>query len=90
MNSKQYKYDPWAWESEKMATTETDKNILEDHRIATFEELGFSNEDAKKLSETKHIDVINDKSYTFPLSWHRVKKMLDAGCSHELALKILL
>jgi len=73
-----------------MSTTETDKDTLADHRVSTFEELGFSKEDSEKLALTKNIDIINGKQYSFPLSWHKVKKMLDNGCSHELALKILL
>jgi len=73
-----------------MSTTATDQNDLDIHRVSTFEMLGFSKEDAKALAEAKHIDVINDKKYYFPLSWHKVKKMIDGGCSHELALKILL
>ena len=73
-----------------MSTTATDKETLEEHRIASFEMLGFSKEDSAKLAEAKHTDVINDKKYDFPLSWHKVKKMLDNGCSHELAIKILL
>lgn len=90
MNKKQYKYNSWPWESDSMSTTETDKDVLADHRVSTFESLGFSKEDSERLAAAKHIDVINDKRYAFPLSWHKVKKMLDAGCSHELALKILL
>lgn len=69
-------------------TTATDKNDLEDHRVCTFESLGFSKEDSTALAAAKHTDRIGDKYYDFPLSWHKVKKALDAGCSHELALKI--
>jgi len=89
MNKRQYKYDPWPWESD-MATTETDKDVLSDHRVETFVSLGFSKDQAEQLANANHIDVINGKSYSFPLSWHKVKKMLDGGCTHELALKILL
>ena len=77
-------------EAQNMSTTETDKESLADHRVSTFEELGFTKEDAEKLASTKSIDIINGKHYDFPLSWHKVKKMLDNGCTHELALKILL
>jgi len=69
-------------------TTETDKNDLEDHRVYSFEALGFSKEESAQLAAAKFIDRIGDKTYSFPLSWHKVKKALDAGCSKELALKI--
>jgi hypothetical protein len=76
-------------EVEPMAgTTATDKNDLDDHRVYSFEALGFSKKDAKVLAETRYTSFIGDRSYDFPLSWHKVKKVLDAGCSHELALKI--
>lgn len=69
-------------------TTETDKNDLEDHRVYSFEALGFSKEESGQLAAAKFVDRIGDKTYSFPLSWHKVKKALDAGCSKELALKI--
>ena len=88
MNKKQVNFKQ---EVESMAgTTATDKNDLEDHRVYSFEALGFSKEEAKQLSEAKFIDRIGDKTYSFPLSWHKVKKALDAGCSKELALKIFI
>jgi len=89
MNKRQVNFKQQKVES-MAGTTATDKNNLIDHRVATFVELGFSKKDSKNLADAKHRDVINGKSYDFPLSWHKVKKMLDAGCSHELALKILL
>ena len=88
MNKRQVKFEQ---EVESMSgTTATDKNDVEDHRVYSFESLGFTEEDAKKLADAKHRSHIGDKVYDFPLSWHYVKKMLDGGCSHELALKILL
>jgi len=89
MNKKQSWYEEYE-ESEDMSTTETDKNNLSDHRVSTFEMLGFSKEESESLAAANHIDIINGKEYSFPLSWHKVKKMLDAGCTTELALKILL
>lgn len=73
-----------------MSTTTTDKKDLQDHRVESFEMLGFSKKDAKALADTRYMTYIGNKGYDFPLSWHKVKKMLDGGCSHELALKILL
>jgi len=87
MNNNHFEYE---YKERKVSTTETDKNDLADHRVSTFETLGFSKEDAEALSLTNHIDIINGKEYSFPLSWHKVKKMLDAGCTTDLALKILL
>ena len=86
MNKKLYKYE----ETEVMSTTAKDKDELTDYRVSTFQSLGFSKKDSKALAAAKHVDVINGKSYSFPLSWHKVNKMLEAGCTHELALKILL
>jgi len=86
MNKKLYQNE----ETEVMSTTATDKDELSDHRVSTFEALGFSKEDSESLAKAKHVDVINGKSYEFPLSWHKVNKMLEAGCTQELALKILL
>lgn len=76
--------------SEVAGTTTTDKKDLTNHRVQSFETLGFSKKDSKKLSDARKITEINGKLYDFPLSWHDVKKMLDGGCTHELALKILL
>ena len=77
-----------------MATSTAEKNELEVFRISTFEGLGFSSKDAKKLSEVKTRSNVNTKAgirvYDEFLSWHKVKSMLENGCSHELALKILL
>lgn len=85
MNKRQVNFKQ---EVEMSGTTATDKNDLEDHRVYSFEALGFSKEESKQLADAKSIDKIGDKSYSFPLSWHKVKKALDAGCSKELALKI--
>ena len=76
--------------SEVAGTTTTDKKDLANHRVESFEMLGFSKKDSKKLADAKKRSEINGKFYDFPLSWHDVKKMLDNGCTHELALKILL
>ena len=73
-----------------MSTTTADKKDLQNHRVESFETLGFSKKDSKKLADAKHRTNIGDKLYDFPLSWHYVKKMLDDGCTHKLALKILL
>ena len=82
-----FKYEEYG---QVAGTTATDKNDLEDHRASSFQSLGFSKEDSKQLAEAKHRTNIGEKIYDFPLSWHYVKKMLDSGCSHDLALKILL
>lgn len=73
-----------------MSTTAADKQNLYEHRTGTFEELGFSKADSQKLADAKITSNVAGKNYNFPLNWHYVKKMLDNGCTHELALKILL
>ena len=71
-------------------TTTTDKNDLQDHRLYSFEALGFSKEEAEQLSAARYTTYIGEKGYDFPLSWHKVKKALDAGCSKEIALQIFI
>jgi hypothetical protein len=88
MNKRQVNFEDK--EAQVMSTTATDKSDLEQHRIATFEELGFSKKNAEKLANAKHRTSVAGKNYDFPLNWHYVKKMLDNGCDHKLALKILL
>jgi hypothetical protein len=63
-------------------------------RVSSFQKLGFSESDSEKLSDVKVKKIVNtrngSKIYEEYLSWHKVKKMLSDGCSHELALRILI
>ena len=66
-----------------MATTDTSKETLEEYRLGRFLELRFSWEEAKRLAEGRGPDG-------WPVSIHAVARMLEAGCSHQLALRIVL
>lgn len=88
MNKKETKNFEREEQGSMSGTTATDKNDVSEHRVCSFETLGFSKEDSKKLANARYISYVGDKGYDFPLSWHKVKKALDSGCSHELALKI--
>lgn len=77
-----------------MAASDATNEKLNAYRVASFEALGFSDEDAEKLAEATMIVEVKTKhgvkTYEKPLSWHRAQKLLEKGCSQELALKILL
>lgn len=64
------------------------------YRIATIEELGFSNEDSVKLAEAKKIVTrkLPHRSYVYEVqvTWHDVAKLLEAGATQEQVLAILL
>lgn len=62
---------------------QTEAEKVAEYRIAMFEEMGFSKVRAKVLCEAKGSDG-------WPLSTHAIRQMLNDGCAHELALKILL
>lgn len=66
-----------------MATTDTSADSIFAHRVAMFEEMGFSAQSAEDLAHAKGANG-------WPLDTHLVRKMLKAECSIELALKILL
>lgn len=66
----------------------TPRESLVEHRIAMFEELGFSKEEAELL-HASFIDVkIGDKMYKNRLSHHDIRKHMSQGCTAELILKI--
>ncbi len=56
-------------------------DVLRDHRVERYLELGFELEDASLLASAK------DK-LGFGLYWAEVKRALDAGCSHHHAVLI--
>lgn len=66
-----------------MATKVDSAGTLLEFRAAVFEEMGFGKEDAQHLAESKGPDG-------WPISTHKVQKMILGGCSTELALKIVL
>ena len=66
-----------------MANKVNEAGNLEDFRAAVFEEMGFSQDDARKLAESRGPDG-------WPVDTHKVQKMILGGCSTELALKIVL
>jgi hypothetical protein len=60
-----------------MSTALSDEAIaVEMHLIRQFERLGFSRHDALMAIDQK-------------IDWHDVERLLDRGCSPELALAIL-
>jgi hypothetical protein len=61
----------------------TSDDKLYEYRVAMFEEMGFSNKIACMLAATRGDDG-------FLVSTHQVRDMIENGCSHELALKIVL
>lgn len=77
-----------------MAASDATNDKLNSYRVASFEALGFSEEEAKQLAEATMTVEVKTKTgarvYEKPLSWHRAQKLLEKGCSKELALKILL
>lgn len=66
-----------------MATTDTSKETLEEYRLGRFLELRFTLDEARELSEGRGPDG-------WPVSIHVVEKMLEAGCTHALAMQIVL
>lgn len=77
-----------------MAASDATNEKLNSYRVKSFQALGFSEDDAKKLAgATMTVEVktkTGTRTYEKPLSWHRAQKLLDKGCPKELALKILL
>jgi hypothetical protein len=60
---------------------QTTAEKLRQYRIDRYEEIGFTLKESESLA-----DATGHKG--FPLNWHSVKKSVDGGCSHRLALKI--
>lgn len=79
-----------------MATTDTNKQSLEEHRVTMLEELGFSNEEATKLDQSYRTSVVKgkkraeDRRYEIRVDHHYVRKLLDAGATKDQVLRILL
>lgn len=79
-----------------MATTDTNKQSLEEHRVTMLEELGFSNEEASKLDQSYRTSVVKgkkrveDRRYEIRVDHHYVRKLLEAGATKDQVLRILL
>jgi len=79
-----------------MATTDTNKQSLEEHRVTMLEELGFSNEEATKLDQSYRTSVVKgkkrveDRRYEIRVDHHYVRKLLEAGATKDQVLRILL
>jgi Holliday junction resolvasome RuvABC DNA-binding subunit len=79
-----------------MATTDTNNNTLEAYRVATLEELGFSKEEAEKLSASFYSVTVGGKdknsvarTYLMRVDHHYVRKMLDRGATREQVIAAL-
>lgn len=64
------------------------KEALVDHRVAMFEDLGFSRIESEKLHESFRNILINGKRYEIRLSHHDVKKHLNQGATHRQIIRI--
>lgn len=64
-----------------MAVTDTSEEIIVDYRRMIFEEMGFTALQAGILATVK-----SDSGWA--VDTHDVRKVIDAGCSHELAMRI--
>lgn len=79
-----------------MATTDTNKQSLEEHRVMMLEELGFSNEEAVKLDQSYRTSIVKgkkrveDRRYEIRVDHHYVRKLLDAGATKDQVLRIVL
>lgn len=66
-------------------------------RRARFEELGFTGPEALALANAKQVEYTGKgtdkeprKEWHQPLSWKKVQKTLESGCSREMALQIFI
>ena len=77
-----------------MATADTSEQTLQEYRVMMFEEIGFSSEDAEKLSQAHRSVSVKSKSgnrnYNVRVDYHYVQKMLDNGATKDQVLRILL
>lgn len=64
-------------------TTDTNQETLDEWRTGQFVELGFLKSEAVQLA-------VGRDHEGWPISIHSTKKLLGQGCSHSLALRILL
>jgi len=77
-----------------MATTDTSEQTLQEYRVMMFEEIGFSSEDAEKLSQAHRSVSVKSKNgfrnYDVRIDYHYVQKMLDNDATKDQVLRILL
>lgn len=77
-----------------MATTDTTVETLEAYRVAQIEELGFDHDQAESLSQAYYDTTLVQKgvttTYKLRMDHHYLRKLLDAGASHEQILRICL
>jgi len=76
-----------------MATTDTNMTSLEEYRVMLIAELGFSNEDAAKLSDSFRTSVVKgevNRRYAIRVDHHHVRQLLDSGATKDQVLRILL
>jgi hypothetical protein len=78
-----------------MATTDTDKDSLQEHRISSLMRLGFSEVQSTVLADS-YYRVHNvtgskgvKKSYSIRVDWHYCRKLLEAGATHQQVVSIL-
>lgn len=76
-----------------MAHTDTEDSVRA-YRVAQIEEMGFPREDAIELAKATRL-VTNKQGgrtyfYDQPVTWHDVRKLIDAGATHAQILAILL
>lgn len=64
-----------------MAQNVTETDELVEYRIELFEELKFTNREARQLAEARN----DDGTYLRP---EKVKEALDGGCKHVQAIRI--
>jgi hypothetical protein len=84
-------------QEEPQGTQLTGDEVTFTWRKERFKELGFSENEAAVLADSKQVSYTggrdkNSKKLTWsaPLHWGRVKKALDNGCTHTQALQIFL
>jgi hypothetical protein len=54
---------------------------LRAYRVSRYDEMRFTGKEAQALADaTDHTG--------FPVDWHKVKKAVDGGCGHKLAIRI--
>jgi hypothetical protein len=82
-------------EHDPVGTQATSDVVSFEWRKARYEEMGFNCQQAAKLADSKQVEYTggktsNDKKveWQIPLSWQKVQKALDGGCTHEMAIEI--
>lgn len=77
-----------------MATTDTTAESLTDFRVAMVEELGFSTDEATKLTDSFRHKTLKDaagftRTYEIRVDHHYIRKMMNGGATKEQILAIL-